>query len=264
MGSTAGGLLATYNSWEPLENQTDVVVPVFALEAASAATVAVMGPVIAFGARSARRAEGGKGSLPALITGGVLYLGSGGLYFLSFIDLFEEDLPNTNMLWVPPAAAGVGALSLVFLSIDALVSHENAIELKQGAPINKPEKPRRVWTWVAYGVGGAAAVGAAITGALALKAHRTMEDLGRIEESCINMNEGFDEVECTDRSDLQKVKGLAGGTDILIGVAATGVAMGTALFFLEPRLRSARLDPNVSLAPWAVPGGAGIALGGSF
>jgi hypothetical protein len=50
----------------------------------------------------------------------------------------------------------------------------------------------------------------------------------------------------------------------LIGVAATGVVMGTALYFMEPQMYATSAGRQVSLAPWAAPGGAGLALGGSF
>ena len=78
------------------------------------------------------------------------------------------------------------------------------------------------------------------------------------------MSENYEKAVCTDRSDLKRVKALAGGTDILIGVAAAGVVMGTALFFMEPRLKSAGRSASVTMTPWVMPGGAGVALGGSF
>ena len=114
-------------------------------------------------------------------------------------------------------------------------------------------KPRRVWTWVAIGVGGAAAVGAAITGGL------TMSRAKDIKSDC-------DGNECppTSSGDLDSAKALGNATNALIAVAAVGVAAGIVLYFVEPRW--SKEERAVEVAPVAAPtaDGGALALVGRF
>jgi len=122
----------------------------------------------------------------------------------------------------------------------------------QPAPPPLPEEkaPVRVWTWVAGGVGVAAGVAAAITGGLASAKAKDLES-------------GCDGSACPPErwDDLDAARRLATATDVLIAVAATGVAAGVALFFLEPRLGE---RPGAVVAPAATADGVSITMVGRF
>jgi hypothetical protein len=112
------------------------------------------------------------------------------------------------------------------------------------------DEPRRVWTWVAFGVGGAAGVGAIITGSLALKKEGDVRDKCTDGQCPASLSGDFDTVER-----------LALTTDVLIGVAAAGIVAGTLLFFLEPGDEG---EAEVAVAPAAGVDGAGLVLTGRF
>ncbi len=89
-----------------------------------------------------------------------------------------------------------------------------------------PEEPRkRVWTWVAGGVGVASGIAAAVTGGIASSRAKTLES------NCTG-----DDCPPAQWDTLDSTRTLATTTNVLIGVAAAGVAAGVALFFIEPRL----------------------------
>jgi len=111
--------------------------------------------------------------------------------------------------------------------------------------------PRRVWTWVALGVGGAAlAAGGAIGGVVMSKA-------SKLEENCPDK-------QCPQSqwSELDKAENLAMTSNILLGVGAAAVVAGVVLFFVEPG--ASEEEPAVALVPTAGPQGAGVSLGGRF
>ena len=110
------------------------------------------------------------------------------------------------------------------------------------------ESPERVWTWVAYGVGGAATLGAIITGSIALS-KRAM-----ITPDC---NDNV----CPDRlkDDADTVDALAVTTDVFISFAVVGAAAGTVLYFFEPEWFG-----EVSVTPSAGSEHIGLAVGGRF
>jgi tetratricopeptide (TPR) repeat protein len=117
------------------------------------------------------------------------------------------------------------------------------------------DRPRskRVWTWVAGGVGVAAGIGAAITGALTLsKADDATAD-------CVG-----DVCPTTARADVDSARALGNATNALIAAAAVGVAAGVVLFFVEPRM--GRSEEAVEVAAVAAPtaGGAALAVAGRF
>jgi hypothetical protein len=116
----------------------------------------------------------------------------------------------------------------------------------------KPAEAQRLWTWVALGVGGAAVVGAAITGGLAVS------QTSDIKDDC-------DGNVCPDsrQGDIDSAKTLGTTTDVLIAVGAVGVAAGVVLFFLEPGFREED-GAAVSFAPTVRPDGAGFSLQGRF
>ena len=110
--------------------------------------------------------------------------------------------------------------------------------------------PKRVWTWVAFGVGGAAGVGAIITGSMALSKESDVRDRCSGGECPASLSGDFDSVEK-----------LALTTDILIGVAAAGVVAGTLLYFFEP---DSEADVEVGVAPAVGGDAAGLVLTGRF
>jgi len=114
------------------------------------------------------------------------------------------------------------------------------------------EEPARIWTWVAYGVGGAAAVGAGVTIGLGYSKNSDVRD------SC-------DDKECPSdlKDDAEQVESLALATDVLIGVAAIGIAAGTLLYFFEPEWMGDS-DGDVQVAPAVSDGHAGVLIQGRF
>jgi len=87
-------------------------------------------------------------------------------------------------------------------------------------------EPRgRVWTWVAGGIGVGAGIAAAITGGVASSRSSSLDS-------------GCDGNECPPEQwdTLDSARNLATTTNVLIGVAAAGVAAGVVLFFVEPRM----------------------------
>ncbi len=114
-----------------------------------------------------------------------------------------------------------------------------------------PPEGKRLWTWVAFGVGGVAAVGAAVTGGL------TASRASTLDENCPENTCSPD-----DRETIDSGRKLALTTDVLIGVAAVGLAAGILLYFIEPGLGED--DESVALLPSVVPGGGGVSLSGRF
>lgn len=104
-----------------------------------------------------------------------------------------------------------------------------------GARRREDERPLKVGTWVAIGVTVAAAVGAGVTGSLAIGANNDLEDATARETTQQELND------LGDRRD-----NLALGTDIFIGVAAaaavTSIALGTTLLIRRKRNRDVAFD----------------------
>jgi len=112
--------------------------------------------------------------------------------------------------------------------------------------------PKRVWTWIAFGVGGAAAVGAAVTGGLVLS------KAGDVKDQC-DGNDCPTSVE--DEADTARALGNA--TTALIAVAGVGIVAGIVFYFVEPRWSG---EKAIAVAPVAAPvdGGAALGLAGRF
>lgn len=113
---------------------------------------------------------------------------------------------------------------------------------------NKTEtsaSPKRVWTWVAYGVAGATGLAAIITGTKALSLSRDVRD------NCTNNICPADQ-----KSDADKSRSLSVATNVLIGLTAVGVAVGTILFFTEGKTKKER----AAIIPSIIPDGAGMTL----
>jgi hypothetical protein len=110
--------------------------------------------------------------------------------------------------------------------------------------------PKRIWTWVALGVGGACLVaGGAIGGAVMGKA-------SDLEERCPDKQCPESEWE-----ELDKADSMAMASNVLLGVGAAAVVAGVVLFFVEPGDEE---EAAVSLTPTVGPQGAGLSLGGRF
>lgn len=124
-------------------------------------------------------------------------------------------------------------------------------------PLKEPEKTKRIWTWIAFGIGGAAAVGAAITGALSLTKKSDVED-GCVKETKI--------CPATLADEATQVATLALTTDILIGTAALGLALGTVFYFIEPKFgpKSGREKREMALLPVLNGDTFGLSLGRRF
>jgi hypothetical protein len=121
-------------------------------------------------------------------------------------------------------------------------------------PSDNEEKPKRLWTWVAYGVGAAAAVGAAITGAQALSLESRIWDECDGDGTCYSdtYNGDFED-------DTHRLRVLGITTDVLIGVAAIGVVAGTVLLFVEPRAQEKRSaasesEPTIGTSGFSIHG----------
>jgi hypothetical protein len=127
--------------------------------------------------------------------------------------------------------------------------------VSEGGPTSEPAPERenkRVWTWVALGVGAAAGIGAGITGGLASNKKSTLDD------NCPDK-------QCppSQQKNLDSMKTLATVTDVLIGVAAAGVAAGIVLFIVEPGLGDEEAAA-VAVTPVVGPEGGGLAVAGRF
>ncbi len=168
-----------------------------------------------------------------------------------FVDLGDHEVvlrKGTDELYSEIVRVGGGERVTVEVAVQEDPAEEAALEEITTTP--KPEA-KRVWTWVAIGIGGAAAVGAGITGGiLASKS-------GSLEDNC-------PESQCPESEweNLDSARTLAITTDVLIGVAAVGVAAGIVLFFVEPGLGE---DENVvAVTPAPVSKGAVLSISGRF
>ncbi len=106
------------------------------------------------------------------------------------------------------------------------------------------------WAWVSFGVGGAAALTAVVTGSLAL------DGWSRVEDVCDGRT-----CPAGRRDDRDRVRALAISTDVLIGVAAAGAAAGATLLLLPAAEES---DPSLELAPALGARGLGLSMEGTF
>jgi hypothetical protein len=116
-------------------------------------------------------------------------------------------------------------------------------------PDDRPAQPVRLWTWVAFGVGGAAAVGAGIAGGLALDASSDLDS------ACSG-----DVCPASKQETIDRGKSASLATDVMIGVAAAGVVAGVVLYFLEPGMNGS----EVEVTPAAAASGGGLLVSGRF
>ncbi len=131
-------------------------------------------------------------------------------------------------------------------------------------PVPPPEKTprteedksgRRVWTWVALGIGGAAGIGAVVTGVMALKLDE------KLWTECETGTCHSYQYDGDFEDDKWSLKTLGITTDILIGVAAAGAVTATILFFVEPNIGS---EKRVAASPVVFGDGGGLVVTGRF
>lgn len=117
-----------------------------------------------------------------------------------------------------------------------------------------PDPRKRFWTWIAGGVGVAAGIGAVATGVVGVTEQKKVDDACPSGQCPPELLDSANERQ-------QTVDRLVITTNVLIGVAAVGVAAGVTLFFLEPKHIE---PPNFSVTPAASEDAAGIVVSGTF
>jgi hypothetical protein len=123
-------------------------------------------------------------------------------------------------------------------------------EASDGAPKEAPKKKKRVWTWVAWGVGGAAAIAGGIVGGV------SMSKESKLKERCPDGLCSHD-----DKDEAKTIKNMNGSADLLYGVAAVFGVTGLILFFVEPKRASRE---KASARPTLAPSTAGVGVEGRF
>lgn len=126
--------------------------------------------------------------------------------------------------------------------------------LSTAEPIDEGEEVpfgerKRVWTWVAYGIGGATGIAAIVTGTKAISLNRDLRD------NCDNNVCPSDQ-----ESNVDTAHSLGVATGVLIGVTAVSVVAGTILLFVEGKKKKDR----VAVLPQWGPDGAGVTFATSF
>jgi hypothetical protein len=111
------------------------------------------------------------------------------------------------------------------------------------------EGPERVWTWVAFGVGGAAAIAGGVIGGVALSKRKTLED-----ESCQDQH-----CDPSARSEGDTIESLNLTADVMFGLAAAGIVAGVVLYFVEPDD-----GEQVAVTPAVGADRVGLVVGGRF
>jgi len=112
------------------------------------------------------------------------------------------------------------------------------------------EGGKRLWTWVALGVGGAAGIAGGTVGIISINKKNDFMDACK-DNSCLPSKKG-------DRDEVRKLSVTA---DVLYGVAAAGIIAGVVLFFVEGRTAG---ENDLMVAPIAASNSAGIAIAGEF
>ncbi len=110
---------------------------------------------------------------------------------------------------------------------------------------------RRIWTWVAFGIGGAAGVGAVSTGSIALSMTKDVESECN-GDLCSNGVE----------DKARTVTRLSWATNGLIIAAAVGAISGAVLYFFEPSMAAG--NETVHIAPLLSPHARGISISSRF
>jgi PEGA domain-containing protein len=142
-------------------------------------------------------------------------------------------------LQVPPPAV---------VQVPVTVSEENGV--RKLTPVPNAPPPERHVPWVAWGITGALAVGAGVTGVLALSSSGSLQD----ERDTPTSRSALDR-------DERRTAGFAIATDVLaVGALVAG---GVSLYLtLKPRPAAVGVAPRPQLRFGAGPGS--VALGGTF
>lgn len=111
------------------------------------------------------------------------------------------------------------------------------------------EGPDRVWTWVAFGLGGAAAIAGGVIGGVAVSKRKALEEEDCQDQHCYP----------SARDEGDTIESLNLTADVLFGVAAAGVVAGVVLYFVEPDD-----EEQVALTPTVGGDGVGLVVGGRF
>ncbi len=111
-------------------------------------------------------------------------------------------------------------------------------------------KPR-VWTAISLSVGGAAGISAIITGVVHLARVSDLRD--KCDEKLCNPEY---------KSDLDDIKRLGTATNVLIGVSAFGLVLGTILAFVEKG--DDESDEGIAFSSHVLPEGLGLSMSGKF
>ena len=120
-------------------------------------------------------------------------------------------------------------------------------------PDGEEEERGRVWTWLAFGLGGAAGAAAVVTGSVQLS------KASEIKGEC----DGNDcPIDLKDDGESARRLGIA--TNVLIGAAATFVVLGTVLLFVEGDGTDEEKGGDVAIAPTVNLSGAGVSITGRF
>lgn len=144
---------------------------------------------------------------------------------------------------VEPAAAPVGE------------ADEPEADEPELLEVDEERDPVATWGWVALGVGGAALIGAAVTGSMALSIDKDLQD------KCQGGECGPDYWD-----DNDKLKAMATTTDVLIGVGGALAATGIVLLIVSAGGEEGddEGETDVALVPFAGPGLAGATVQGRF
>lgn len=171
----------------------------------------------------------------------------------AFANLYQDE---TRTLILEPGAEEAREVSFTLTrAIDAesraVASADNKLAQDDALP-RKGAQKKRIWTWVAYGLGAGAGIAAIITGGVNVRNTNWLEE--RCPDSMCEASYG-DKVEST--------QNLGTATNVLIAASATGLMLGTILFFAE----GAEDEDDfkmVRVAPVASPACLGAAVSGRF
>ncbi len=111
------------------------------------------------------------------------------------------------------------------------------------APPPPAGAPKRTPAYIVLGIGGAAAIGAVVTGIVA------KSKFSDAEKNC--------KPNCAD-STVNPIKSMALVSDVLTGVAVVGVGVGAVLFFTAKPSTESAVSPRPSLRAGVGPGGGGV------
>ncbi len=181
-----------------------------------------------------------------------LLVGPGEHQIQVFAKLYQDE---TRTVILEPGGEQPLAVSFTLvraIEADAQIGGtDNKFAQDEASSHKEPEK-RRIWTWVAYGVGGAAGIAAIVTGGI------NVRNTNWLKERCPDNTCG-----ASYRDKVDSTKNLGTATNVLIAASATTLMLGTILFFAEGT-QDEEDYKMVRVAPVVSPAGIGAAVSGSF